>query len=351
MKYISFIFLSAFLDLTIPNNIWAQVKSETQEIIIKKDGDKPTKFTIEFDGGKVNINGKPIAEFKEDGITINNRKMIIKEGNKITMDFGDGIGDLNDEKGSLRELRSIDIQRLNPERIDMDIKAFRQGAILGVMLKDADNKGALIEEVTENSGAAKAGLKTGDIIYKINDVNIKAPKDLMDFMKDKKKDEEVKVYYEKSGTKKDVMVKLQANSPIIKKFYMDADMPNGSVRSFTFPQMREGMKPLLPQMSDFPGRFLVNSKTKLGIKIQDTEEGNGVKILSVEDDLVGAKAGLKKDDIITNIADKKITNTDEAREALNENRNNLNYDIKVLRSGKPVTVAIKIPKQLKTANL
>jgi serine protease Do len=348
MKYINFFFLSALLNVIFPCYAAAQVKSETQEIIIKKNGDKPTKLTLEIEGGKVSINGKPLAEFKEDGVTINNRKMIIREDKKITMDFGNGIGDLSDNFGALKDLKSIDIQRLNPDRIDMDVKVIRKGAMLGVMLKDADNKGALIEDVTENSAAAKAGLKQGDIIYKIDDVNVKEPKNVMDFIKTKKKDDVIKIYYERVGDKKETSATLMSSTGNYKEYIYENELPNATIKSYSYPQMRDYN---MPEVFEMPNRLFVNKKTKLGIKIQDTEEGNGVKILLVEDDLVGAKAGLKKDDIITHIADKKITNTDEIRDALQENRNNLNYDIKVLRSGKPLTIAVKIPKQLKTANL
>ena len=62
-------------------------KKETQEIIIRKKGDKDTKLTLEITTDKVIINGKPIAEFNEDGITINNRKIIVREGNNVSIDL------------------------------------------------------------------------------------------------------------------------------------------------------------------------------------------------------------------------------------------------------------------------
>ena len=69
-------------------------KKETQEIIIRKKGDKDTKVTVEITGNKVIVNGKPLAEFSEDGITINNRKIIVREGNSMTFDFGDNFSAL-----------------------------------------------------------------------------------------------------------------------------------------------------------------------------------------------------------------------------------------------------------------
>lgn len=44
-----------------------------------------------------------------------------------------------------------------------------------------------------------------------------------------------------------------------------------------------------------------------------------MKILEVADSSAAATAGLKKDDIITEIGGKKVNNTDEAREELMDN--------------------------------
>jgi S1-C subfamily serine protease len=92
-------------------------------------------------------------------------------------------------------------------------------------------------------------------------------------------------------------------------------------------------------------------KQKLGIKIQDTENNAGVKILEVEDESAGASAGLMKDDIIVEINGHKVTNTDEAREELKESPENNGYSILALRNGKELKFDVKNPKKLKTADL
>ncbi|HNF02670.1 MAG TPA: hypothetical protein PLH62_09795, partial [Ferruginibacter sp.] len=52
---------------------------ESQEIIIRKKGDKDAKITVEISGDKITINGKPLAEFKDDEVTINRRNIIIRD--------------------------------------------------------------------------------------------------------------------------------------------------------------------------------------------------------------------------------------------------------------------------------
>ena len=50
-------------------------KKQSEEIIIRKKGDKDIKINIEINGDKVNINGKPLSDFKDDNITINKREL------------------------------------------------------------------------------------------------------------------------------------------------------------------------------------------------------------------------------------------------------------------------------------
>ena len=64
---------------------------ETEEVIIRKNGDREMNIKVEINGDKVIVNGKPLAEFKDDQITINKRKMIIRDGDRSMMfDMGPG---------------------------------------------------------------------------------------------------------------------------------------------------------------------------------------------------------------------------------------------------------------------
>ena len=119
--------------------------------------------------------------------------------------------------------------------------------------------------------------------------------------------------------------------------YFDEDM----MRSFKFrgPQDWQG------------GGDLFYSRPQLGIRIQDTEEGNGVKVLDVTDASAAEKAGIKKDDIITAIDGTEIKSAEEARKKIAELKDKSSYGVTVLRDNQTVQVEVKIPKKLKTANL
>jgi serine protease Do len=323
-------------------------KRETQEIIIRKNGEKDSKVTVEITGDKVLINGKPLAEFNEEGITINNRKMIIRDGNNLSFNLDKGRILLDKSLGDLDQIESLDFSFDN----DMQNEYAKPYTFLGVSTEKSDD-GAKIYNITKESPAEKAGLQKDDIIYKIDDKKVSDAKDLSNIIKAKKEGDKVNIYFLRDGKKKDVSATLGKNkfTVNVNKVY-SYRKPNGGMKSLTvptYPRYPNNQNDLLNEYNN--GLYFNMRKPKLGIKIQDTEEGNGVKVLEVEPATAAATAGLLKDDVITAIGAVKVNNTDEAREQLQENKEKTAYEIKAKRNGTEMTFNIKIPKKLKTANL
>ena len=323
-------------------------QKESQEIIIRKKGDKDTKLTVEIADGKVTINGKPLAEFNEDGVTINNRKMIVRDGNKVMMDINGKMTDLNDLTRSFNfdKLSSLDL------RFDDD-NDFAWGGdtkeytYLGVSTTKADD-GVKVTNVTKDSPADKAGIEKDDVIYKIDDTKIDGTAKLSETVRAKKDGEKVKVYYLRDGKKKDVKATLSTTKSVVTRSFTYTG-PDG-VKSLTIPRTRT-LRGNGNLNGDFNDVQIFSRRQKLGLKIQDTEEGTGVKVLDVEAASAAATAGLMKDDVITEIGGVKVTNTDEARTQLQENKDKSTYAVKAKRNGSEMNFTIKIPKNLKTANL
>ncbi|MCX6324935.1 MAG: PDZ domain-containing protein [Sphingobacteriales bacterium] len=357
MKKVVFAFLPWFFSffgykvVAQEDGIQKKDESVTQEIIIRKKGDKDTKVTIQINGDKVLINGKPMVEYNEDGITVNKRKIIVRDGDE--MQFAEGM-DFPGE-GSFSWNSSG-----KPEK----------RAFLGVNTA-IDYKGAIITNVNGGTAAEKAGLQVDDIITKVNDEKISSPESLSAAIRSNKPGEEVKIRYLRKGKEKSVKVKLGEKESEVMSFSFST--PEGGQKTFTIPpvppvppvpdmdQMRELQE--LQNLSEMnrwdiqrgnTGEYEISTfprRQKLGLKIQDTEDGSGVKIIEVADSSAAANAGLKKDDIITTIAGISINNTDDAREQLMENAEKNKYTIKAKRNGIEQQFEIKIPKKLKTANL
>lgn len=316
----------------------ADKKKETQEITIRKKGEKDTKLVLEFKDDKVIINGKPLVEFKDDQITVNNKKIVVREGNRMRV-FGD-----------------------NGDEVVMDFDGFGEdfargfggmesGTFLGVTTQN-DDAGAKVTDVVKESAAEKAGLQEGDIITKVGDTKIENPADLSEAISSKKAKDEVKITYKRDGKEKSTKATLQERKGV-KTFSFSG--PQGKLRQFAVPSVPG--EPGVPRNFNFDHNFDFSpdvhmfGRPKLGLKIQDLEEGSGVKVLDVEEGSAAEKAGLKKDDIIVAVADAKVNNTDEAREQLHRNAEKSNYSIEARRNNTTMKFEIKIPKKLKTANL
>lgn len=136
----------------------------------------------------------------------------------------------------------------------------------------------------------------------------------------------------KNGKKKEVD---------IKSFKM-----NGGDFNFHMPNMPEFK-------NSFPFEYHNNGggKPRLGIEIQDLEEGSGVKVTDVDDDMAAGKSGLKEDDIITELNGKEVKSVDDLRAKLKELKEGEAFKLGVKRNGKSQIIDIKYPKKLKTANL
>jgi len=302
--------------------------SKKQEIIIKKTGDDEKKMTIVISGDDITINGKPISEYKGDDLVISKRDF---------EDWGDW-GETPQIRVTTPRMprityapKTMTIPRYN-YNFSWDEKS---RPMLGVYTEN-DDKGAKINDIVDESPAEKAGLKKGDIITKVGDKKIEDPSSLAEVVGNNKPNTEVEITYLRDGKEQKVKVKLgERKSSEFKSF--DNDMEN----HFRFNGPGEG---------DNSFNFYYR-KPRLGARIQDTEEGNGVKVLAVEEGSVAEKSGLKKDDIITEIDGKSVKSADDAREVMSDLNDKTMYTIKALRNGAPVNVEVKIPKPLKTSNL
>ncbi|MCW3088958.1 MAG: hypothetical protein JWP81_27 [Ferruginibacter sp.] len=320
-------------------------KKETQEIVIRNKGDKDLKLKVEIDGDKITVNGKPLSEFKDDQVTINNRKMIIRDGdNFMTYNFGpDAMAFSKDFMGQWNG---------NGKEVTRPF--------LGVTTEKVA-EGAKVTEVVKESAAEKAGLKKDDIITKVGDEKISDGNDLSEVITSKKAKEVVKVTYLRNGKENSLKATLgekKMKAPMAMAF----GSPRGNIRSFSMPKISgDNMnfdkihESFAPDAGFSYGPYssdnLFGRQKRLGLKIQDTEEGGNVKVIDVEEGSAAEKAGLKKDDIITEIGGVKIENTDDAREQLFPSEAKPGYTIKAKRGGTDMTFEVKFPKKLKTANL
>ena len=316
-------------------------KKETQEIIIRNKGDKDMKLKMEINGDEITVNGKPLADFIDKNISINKRKMIIRDGDKMMQfDLGDGLNGFDFGKNFNYNFNMDDAEGESKGK-----------AFLGVTTEAASG-GVKVVEVSKGSAAEKAGLKKDDIITKIANEKITSPEGLADMIAFRKPADEIKVTYKRDGKENTAKAILGNKKQSITRNY---SFSAPKVHSYKMPHMApppnmEGFNEDVFEMQQNALENAFPRQKKIGLKLQDTEEGGNVKVINVEDSSAAAIAGLKKDDLITEINGKKIDNTDDAREELVPEEDRKSYKIKVKRNGAEMMFDVKIPRKLKTAN-
>ena len=318
-------------------------KKQTREIIIRQKGDKDIQLKVEINGDNVTVNGKPLSEFKDSDVTINKRKMMISEGGDKAMYWN--FAPEYDHKGMYNE------DMLNSWNVEDEGK---DGAFLGVTTEDEED-GAKITQVVKGSAAEKAGLKKGDIITKVGDEKITGPEELSEVISDKKPKEELKVIFKRDGKESSVKAILgERKTTGVRSFSYSG--PRAKARTFSIPRIApnvnvEGFSQFdMPAIAGIDGMDIFPRQKKIGLKLQDTEDGDGVKVINVEDSSAAAIAGLKNGDVIVEINGTKIENTDEAREEMIPDADKKSYKIKAKRNGAEMNFDVKIPRKLKTAD-
>jgi serine protease Do len=315
----------------------------------KENGDvTEERVNVLIDGDKIIINGEEVAENDpringqgKNGVILkkmvtpgkNNKGYKLVEGKPLDM-FGEF--DLN---GST-----------------FATPAQSNAAFLGV-LSEENELGAKINEVSEGSPAEKAGLKKDDIITNVNDEKITGPKDLYEAIGKYKPSDKVQISILKNGAKTKLTAELEKN----KAQSFSYTLPNGgmTIEPNFVPNaprgrgnngsQRFGFE--FPQMPEFNNLFGNIEKPKLGISVEDVEENEGVKISSVSENSPAAKAGLKENDIITEVNDKKVKDVDGIKPIIKGASEGTVFKFNITRNGKKSVIEVKIPKKLKTADL
>ncbi len=316
------------LSLLGSSQLFAQSKSKTapkeqktENIIIRKNGEASEKVTIVIDGDKVTVNGKPVDQYKGKNIDIMREDIDMAMPEMPPMPEGGGWKMMNED--FMREIHSN--------------KAF-----LGVMTKE-DANGAKITELTKESAAENAGLKEGDIITKINDDKITDADDLYKAVGKYKPEDKVTITYKRDGKENTATACLGENK---------------QVRAFSWKNSDENFdfKMAPPAARGFRGwngddNFWNDDQPRLGIQVQDAEDGKGVKVLDADEDEPAGKAGIEEDDIITQVNGKAIVSVEDFKEKMKEVKKGDTVKLTFLHNGKEQTAEVKFPKDLKTTNL
>jgi serine protease Do len=195
-------------------------------------------------------------------------------------------------------------------------------AYLGILVGPAgdDEQGVLVREVTPDSPAAKAGLKSGDHIIKIGDQDVKGVDDFLQRIASRKTGERLTLHVKRGAQEQHIMVRLgerpeRAQAP--GSSYWPA-LPGGQRPAFLGVQAQ----PLTPEL-----------KKRLQV-----EADAGAVVTEVVPNSPAAKAGLKPDDIISAVDDKTIQDPAQLREAIQQAGPGKEVTLRVVRGKENLSV-------------
>lgn len=307
-------------------------KKEVEQIIItRKGGDNHEKIVVEINGDNVTVNGKPLDDYKEGDLKVRRNKFKSYESmGALTMPrSGNWNFDWNDDDG---------IGFFNDEH--------ENRAMLGVTTEKTE-QGAKVADVTEGSAAEKAGIKKGDIITKIGDTKIEDPDDLSNAIRKQKPGDKITITLIRDKKEQKITAEL-GKWKGIGALAFSPKMPDMRILEQTLPRIQQLYPRNIPFGQD---RAWSGGSPRLGISVQDREDGKGVNVIDVDEEGNASKAGIKENDIITHINDKEVNSADEVAKLIKENKDSNSIQLKIKREGKTQTIEVKMPKKLKTADL
>lgn len=336
-----------------PNDIQSMnvLKGASAKVIYGEKGENGViEITTKSSSKPTNKMGKTIVGFEIDTTNLS-----------ITVD-GDQVM-LNGEKVDPRDPRLKKIKRINVlggqnSSPLMGVKldplapeappAPMNKAFLGVST-ETSSEGALVVEVSPESPAAKAGLAEDDIITQVNKDPIKKQSDLYAAIGKYKEGDKVTIEYLRDGkkNKKEIVLaknKLEARTEV---YEFVPDNFNQNFNKDFNKNFRKGFA--LPNLPNLEEIYVNTKKPKLGISIEDLEEGNGVKITAVNEASPASKAGLKIGDIITSIDKHEVKEVNDIKWQYFDAGQTLKLSI--MRNKEVKTIEVKIPKKINSADL
>jgi membrane-associated protease RseP (regulator of RpoE activity) len=195
-----------------------------------------------------------------------------------------------------------------------------KGAFLGVFLEEKveikngveeKSKGAVVEDVEDNSPADKAGIKNDDVIIKFNKINVTEADQLRELISTTKPGDEVSIVVLRSGKEKNLKAKMGTMPENHKMVMMTkagecCEGGSGECKDCS-PKEKHIIK--IVKGGDHPDVFLGVELQNLTDQLAEyfkVKDGKGVLVASVVKDSPAEKAGIKAGDIIVKLNDKQI---------------------------------------------
>jgi S1-C subfamily serine protease len=191
---------------------------------------------------------------------------------------------------------------------------------LGVSDRDDDDRPGVEVSITRNSAADKAGLRSGDVIFKLNDTEIADYEDISDFMNESHPGDKVRIVYERNGQKNTAEAIL-------------GDFNTGS-HSYNYNNDDNKGYYSYSHSSDDDD----NERAFLGVEEDsDEDEDEDGLVVEIVRGAAAAKAGLKTNDKILKLNDTPLKSWEDLTDFMRRAKPGDKVKITYARNGKEMT--------------
>lgn len=201
-----------------------------------------------------------------------------------------------------------------------------------------EERGVEVKSVEENSPAAKAGLKDGDVVLDYNGQRVEGVSQFIRMVAETP-----------AGRKASILISRNGATQTI-----NATLDPGSARNnFVFSMGDVPMPPIPPvsvRIPDLPRSLMSWQSSALGIESESLNAQlaeyfgvkEGVLVRSVLKNSAGEKAGLKAGDVIVKVDGNKVASPREISAMLHSSRSKKTLPMTLMRSHKEVNVEVKL---------
>jgi S1-C subfamily serine protease len=204
-------------------------------------------------------------------------------------------------------------------------------------LQIPDDQGVLVDDVVDDSPAANAGLKHGDVIVAFQGDAVHEVKDLTKAVRKASPGDEVAVTVLRDGKRQDLKVTLGERDD--RSVFV---LRGGDKSANWSDEFGKHFEMIAPKMSGgYLGIGMQDLTEQLG-KHFGVEDGKGVLVSEVKPDTPAARAGLAAGDVITKAGGQVVADGSDLREALAGTEPGAEVTLEVVRDGKPRQHTVKL---------
>jgi serine protease Do len=215
--------------------------------------------------------------------------------------------------------------------------------------KLAQPGGVLVEDVREGGPAARAGLRSGDIVVEFDGERVRSARHFTRLVRETAPGRSVRGSVTRDGSRREVTIAPEAGADRLALAMPDIGRSlerglRGMPRNFDF----DLDPPDLPR-----GPFRPSERGRLGVSLTPLSEqlatyfgvAGGVLVSSVAMDSPAARAGLRAGDVITMVAGRQVTSAADVANAVRTAPGGAALDVRVMREKKQVELEVTLPER------